>query len=71
MKHLSTYREKESHNYMKNNQLKGVQKLDLEMANVQWNVNKWQLWTIRNNVGLILEDGKVVGWEVKPERFHK
>ena len=56
---------------MKNNQLKGVQKLDLEIANVQWNVNKWQMWAIRNNVGLILEDGRVTGWEVKPERFHK
>ena len=56
---------------MKENKLKGVQKLDLEMANLQWSTNQWQMWTIKNNVGLILEDGRVTGWEEKPQRFHR
>lgn len=56
---------------MKENKLKGVNKLDLEMANLQWTANQWQLWAIKNNVGLILEDGRVTGWEEKPRRWHR
>jgi len=55
---------------MKTEKLRGEQKLDLEQANIQWTVNRWDKWRLRNHVGLILEDGKVTGWEDKPTRYH-
>ena len=56
---------------MKEEKLKGAIGMDLELANVQWSTNEWIRWSIRNNVGLILEDGRVTGWEDKPKRWHK
>ena len=56
---------------MKEEKLSGVLGLDLELANLQWTVSQWQKWCLRNNVGIILEGGKVTGWEDKPKRYHK
>lgn len=55
---------------MRTEQLRGIQKADLELANIQWTVSQWQKWCLNNNAGLILEDGKVTGWETEPQRFH-
>ena len=56
---------------MKEEKLSGVLGLDLELANVQWTTNEWIRWCVRNNVGVILEDGRVTGWEDRPKRYHK
>lgn len=56
---------------MRTEKLKGVQKLDLELANNQWSTARWQKWCIQNQVGVIIEDGKVSGWEVREQRYHK
>ena len=56
---------------MKEEKLKGVQSLDLELANMQWTTAAWQRWCIRNNVGIIIEDGRVTGWDHKEKRCHK
>ena len=56
---------------MKEEKLRGSIAMDLEIANVNWTVSKWIKWTLQNKVGLILEDGRVVGWDTKPERFKK
>lgn len=56
---------------MRTEKLTGVMSLDLELANTQWTVAKWIKWCIRNNTGLILEDGRVTGWDHKEKRCHK
>ena len=56
---------------MKEEKIKGVQGMDLELANTTWRTARWQKWCLNNDVGIILEDGKVTGWEVKEKRYHK
>ncbi len=56
---------------MREEKLKGVQTLDLELANLQWTTTKWEAWAGKNQVGIIIEDGKVTGWDVKEQRYHK
>lgn len=56
---------------MKNEKIRGLQALDLSLANVQWTFSKWLKWCIRNNAGLIIEDGKVTGWDIETARYHK
>lgn len=56
---------------MREEKLKGVQPLDIELANLQWTTAKWQKWCLQNNVGVIIEDGRITGWDVKEQRFHK
>lgn len=56
---------------MREEKIKGVLKLDQELANVQWTVTKWIRWCVRNNAGLIIEDGKVTGWDIEARRYHK
>ena len=56
---------------MRTEKLKGVQTLDLELANIQWTTTKWESWCANNQVGLIIEDGRVTGWEDRPKRYHK
>ena len=56
---------------MKSETIRGNQYMDLELANIQWSTTQWQAWCARNNVGVILEDGRVTGWEEKPKRWHK
>lgn len=56
---------------MRNEKLKGVQALDLELANIQWTTTQWEAWAAKNQVGIIIEDGKVTGWDVREKRFHK
>lgn len=56
---------------MKEEKIRGSIAMDLELANTVWTVGKWIKWTLNNNVGLILEDGRVNGWEARPERWHK
>lgn len=60
-------RGKESMNTQK---LRGSAKMDLQIRNTQWSVTEWQNWCDKHNMSLILEDGKVVGYESKPERWH-
>lgn len=55
---------------MDKEKLRGEQKLELEQANMEWSVNTWDKWRLRNKVGLILEDGKVTGWDSAPIRYH-
>ena len=54
-----------------NEKLRGYLAMDLELANVTWTVDKWIKWTLNNNCGLVLEDGRVVGWETKPTTYTK
>ena len=56
---------------MKSESIRGNQAMDLELANVQWSTTQWQLWCAKNNVGVILEDGRVTGWEERPKTWHK
>lgn len=56
---------------MKTEKIRGNQKADLDLANIQWTVARWQKWALENNVGVILEDGKVTGWESEPQRWHR
>lgn len=55
---------------MREEKIKGVQELDLHLANTVWTVSKWIKWTLRNGVGVIIEDGKVTGWDLREKRFH-
>ena len=52
---------------MKEQKMRGSLKADFQLANAQWTVGHWQKWCIRNNVGLVIEDGKVTGYEEKPK----
>lgn len=56
---------------MREEKLKGEQVLEMEQDNIQWTVNQWDRWRLRNNCHLIIEDGKVVGYEENPVRYHK
>ena len=56
---------------MREEKLTGVMSLDLELANTQWTTNDWIRWCLRNNVGIIIEDGKVTGWDHREKRCHK
>ena len=56
---------------MKTEKIRGNQKADLDLANIQWTVARWQKWALENHVGVILEDGKVTGWESEPQRWHR
>ena len=56
---------------MREEKIKGVKRLDLDLANTLWSVTKWQNWTWRNNVGIIIEDGRVTGWDHEEKRCHR
>ena len=56
---------------MREEKLKGAQPLDLELANTNWRTARWQRWCLRNHVGIIIEDGRVTGWDVREQRYHK
>lgn len=56
---------------MREEKLRGEQVLEMEQDNIQWTVNQWDRWRLRNNCRLILEDGKVVGYEENPVRYHR
>ena len=49
--------------------LKGIEKAELQMMNNTMTVLQWLKYCIRNKVGLIIEDGKVVGLETKPVTY--
>lgn len=51
--------------------IRGSLAMDLELANVTWTVAKWIKWTLNQNAGLIIEDGRVVGFETKPTTYTK
>lgn len=55
---------------MNTQKLRGSAKMDLQIRNTQWSVTEWQNWCDKHNMSLILEDGKVAGYESKPERWH-
>lgn len=56
---------------MREEKLKGEQVMDLEMADLQWSINTWTIWYLRNHMSLIIEDGHITGLEPKPVRYHK
>ena len=56
---------------MREEKLKGVQALDLHLANTIWPVSRWIRWCLQNDVGVIIEDGKVTGWDLREKRFHR
>lgn len=56
---------------MREEKLTGMMSLDLELANTQWTTNEWIRWCLRNNAGIIVEDGKVTGYVLKEKRYHK
>ena len=49
--------------------LRGEAALELKLMNATWTVDQWIKWTLDNNCGLILNDGRVVGFETKPITF--
>lgn len=51
---------------MREEKLRGIEKAELQLMNAQLTVNEWVRYCLRNNVGLIIEDGKVTGLETKP-----
>lgn len=55
---------------MRELKIRGSQAMDIQIASVMWTVTEWENWADKNNVGLILEDGKVTGFEEKPKRWH-
>ena len=56
---------------MKTNEIRGMQLLNLELANVQWTVDQWKEWCKKNGVGLHLEDGEVQGYDIEAQRWHR
>ena len=55
---------------MREVKMTGVMKLDMELANLKWRTARWQKWCLRNNCGLIIEDGRVKGYEPRPKAVH-
>lgn len=45
--------------------------LDLSLDEKIMSLNDWDLWRIRNNKALVIEDGHVTGWEDKAKVWHK
>lgn len=51
---------------MREVQLKGIEKAELQMMNNTMTINEWTRYCLRNKVELVIEDGKVVGLVTKP-----
>lgn len=51
---------------MRTETIKQGVKLDMELAWHQWTVSEWIRFCVRNNLGIIIEDGRVVGYETRP-----
>lgn len=51
---------------MKTQKMGSNLKADFQLANAEWTVSQWIRWCLRNNVGIVIEDGKVTGYEEKP-----
>ena len=56
---------------MKTNEIRGMQLLNLQLANVQWTVEQWKEWCKKNNAGLHIEDGRVEGYDLEAVRYHR
>jgi hypothetical protein len=56
---------------MKKEVIKGSQLLDLQLADTQWSIGRWEKWCRENNAGLHIEGGHVNGWDVEAVRYHK
>lgn len=54
---------------MREQKLRGIEKAELQLMNAQMTVLQWLKYCVRNNVGLIIEDGKVTGLETKPKTY--
>lgn len=54
---------------MREIKLKGIEKAELQLMNAQLSVRQWENWAWKNNVDLIIENGKVTGLEAKPIIF--
>jgi len=51
---------------MRTEQIKQGVKLDMELWWRNWTVSEWIRFCVRNNIGIIIEDGKIVGYESRP-----
>lgn len=45
------------------------QRADIELHNIQWTISEWEKFCRINNVGLIIEDGKVKGFITNPVEY--
>ena len=54
---------------MKQEKLTRGQKADVMLNNTIWTVNDWIKFCLRENVGLIIEDGKVTGLVTNPTEY--
>jgi len=55
---------------MKREEIRGVQLLNLQLANVQWTISEWKEWCKKHNAGLHIEDGRVEGYDLEAVRYH-
>ena len=55
---------------MKSYKIKGNEKMDFDIRNTTWTWEDWDKWAVQRRCGLILEDGKVKGYDTEPERHH-
>lgn len=56
---------------MKSEQIRGIQLLNLQLANVQWSIEDWKKWCKKEGAGLHIEDGEVKGYDIEARRFHR
>lgn len=56
---------------MKTNEIRGMQLLNLQLANIQWTVKQWKEWCKKNGAGLHIEDGEVKGYDIEAQRYHR
>lgn len=56
---------------MRTEEIRGIQALNLLLANRQWTIADWKEWCKREGAGLILEDGAVKGYDIEARRFHQ
>ena len=56
---------------MNSEQIRGIQLLNLQLANVQWSIEDWKKWCKKEGAGLHIEDGEVKGYDIEARRFHR
>ena len=55
---------------MKTHKLRGNAEMELKLRNMQWDLDAWENWCDKHDMSLIIEDGKVKGYESRPVRWH-
>ena len=54
---------------MKTEKLTGGHRADVILHNIQWTLEEWQTFCKTLNAGLLIEDGKVVGYVTEPTEY--